>query len=27
LMEQGESTHLQILAPGEAEKPGCFYTI
>ena len=27
LMEQGESTHLQILAPGEDEKPGCFYTI
>ncbi|MFY8284476.1 hypothetical protein AAEU31_13290 [Pseudoalteromonas sp. SSMSWG5] len=27
LMEQGESTHLQILAPGEDEKPGCFYNI
>ena len=27
MMEQGETTHLQILAPGETEKSGCFYTI
>ncbi|MBE0350200.1 MULTISPECIES: hypothetical protein [Pseudoalteromonas] len=27
MMEQNETTHLQILAPGETEKPGCFYTI
>ncbi|MBC7008193.1 hypothetical protein BIZ38_06920 [Pseudoalteromonas sp. BZK2] len=27
LMEHGDSTHLQILAPGEDEKSGCFYTI
>jgi chromosome segregation ATPase len=27
MMQQGKSTHLQILAPGEAEKSGCFYSI
>jgi len=27
MMQQGESTHLQILARGEAEKSGCFYSI